>query len=94
MFSAPINIDLQLRFISQLQSLLTANSPLRMVVVNFCHAKCRESSDFDGDDVLNETPPVYAKILHLVMQLATDSNETEFEFDFRNCEEPYAIREW
>ena len=62
-----------------------------MVVVNFCHAKCRESSDFDGDDVLNETPPVYAKILHLVMQLATDSDETEFEFDFRNCEEPYAI---
>ena len=62
-----------------------------MVVVNFCHAKCRESTDFDGDDVLKETPPVYAKILHLVMQLATDSDDSEFEFDFRNCEEPYVI---
>ena len=152
--NADITVDLQLHFIKQLQPLLLRDSLLRMLVVNFCHAKCRastdlsddldldpispadviqmERSDFDAtgkssdseseedrgemevDEVepqktttatlstttkeeaqqkkkpLSKTMclPIYAKMMHLIMQLARESGNAEFAFDFSGCTEP------
>ena len=150
--NADITVDLQLHFIKQLQPLLLRDSLLRMLVVNFCHAKCRastdlsddldpispadviqmERSDFDAtgkssdsesdedagemevDEVepqkttttalstttkeeaqekkkpLSKTMclPIYAKMMHLIIQLARESGDAEFVFDFSGCTEP------